>query len=74
MGYAQAVALNKQLEDRGILDKAQRNDPDLRALEDRAAANGVDWTGGEGDRSRPAVKRKKGKGAKPKSKRGSGFS
>ena len=65
MGYAQAVALNKQLEDKGVLSKAKRKDDDVQIPEERVVFE---------EPARKTVKRKRGKGAKPKSRKGSGFS
>ena len=66
MGYAQAVALNKQLEDKGVLSKAKRrDDDDVQIPEERVVFEEL---------ARKTVKRKRGKGAKPKSRKGSGFS
>ena len=66
MGYAQAVALNKQLEDRGVLSKAKRkDDDDVQIPEERVVFE---------EPARKTVKRKRGKGAKPKSRKGAGFS
>ena len=66
MGYAQAVALNKQLEDRGVLSKAKRkDDDDVQIPEERVVFE---------EPVRKTVKRKRGKGAKPKSRKGAGFS
>ena len=66
MGYAQAVALNKQLEDKGVLSKAKRrDDDDVQIPEERVVFE---------EPVRKTVKRKRGKGAKPKSRKGSGFS
>ena len=63
MGYAQALALNEQLEDRGVLSKAKRKDAVERPT-------GITFE----DAPRKSVKRKKGKGSKPKSRKGAGFS
>ena len=66
MGYAQAVALNKQLEDKGVLSKAKRkDDDDVQIPEERVVFE---------EPVRKTVKRKRGKGAKPKSRKGAGFS
>ena len=66
MGYAQAVALNKQLEDKGVLSKAKRkDDDDVQIPEERVVFE---------EPARKTVKRKRGKGAKPKSRKGAGFS
>ena len=66
MGYAQAVALNKQLEDKGVLSKAKRkDDDDVQIPQERVVFE---------EPVRKTVKRKRGKGAKPKSRKGSGFS
>ena len=69
MGYAQAVALNKQLEDKGVLSKAKRRDDDdddgIQLPQERVVFE---------EPVRKTVKRKRGKGAKPKSRKGSGFS
>ena len=65
MGYAQAVALNKQLEDKGVLSKAKRKDDDVQIPEERVVFE---------EPARKTVKRKRGKGAKPKSRKGAGFS
>ena len=68
MGYAQAVALNKQLEDKGVLSKAKRKDDDddgIQLPQERVVFE---------EPVRKTVKRKRGKGAKPKSRKGSGFS
>jgi hypothetical protein len=66
MGYAQAVALNKQLEDKGVLSKAKRkDDDDIQLPQERVVFE---------EPARKTVKRKRGKGAKPKSRKGSGFS
>ena len=65
MGYAQAVALNKQLEDKGVLSKAKRKDDDVQIPEERVVFE---------EPVRKTVKRKRGKGAKPKSRKGAGFS
>ena len=66
MGYAQAVALNKQLEDKGVLSKAKRkDDDDVQIPQERVVFE---------EPGRKTVKRKRGKGAKPKSRKGSGFS
>ena len=65
-GYAQAVALNKQLEDKGVLSKAKRkDDDDVQIPEERVVFE---------EPVRKTVKRKRGKGAKPKSRKGAGFS
>ena len=69
MGYAQAVALNKQLEDKGVLSKAKRRDDDdddgIQLPQERVVFE---------EPVRKTVKRKRGKGAKPKSRKGAGFS
>ena len=66
MGYAQAVALNKQLEDKGVLSKAKRkDDDDIQLPQERVVFE---------EPARKTVKRKRGKGAKPKSRKGAGFS
>ena len=66
MGYAQAVALNKQLEDKGVLSKAKRkDDDDVQIPQERVVFE---------EPVRKTVKRKRGKGAKPKSRKGAGFS
>ena len=68
MGYAQAVALNKQLEDKGVLSKAKRrddDDDDVQIPKERVVFE---------EPVRKTVKRKRGKGAKPKSRKGAGFS
>ena len=66
MGYAQAVALNKQLEDKGVLSKAKRkDDDDVQLPQERVVFE---------EPVRKTVKRKRGKGAKPKSRKGAGFS
>ena len=66
MGYAQAVALNKQLEDKGVLSKAKRkDDDDIQLPQERVVFE---------EPVRKTVKRKRGKGAKPKSRKGAGFS
>ena len=66
MGYAQAVALNKQLEDKGVLSKAKRkDDDDVQIPAERVVFE---------EPVRKTVKRKRGKGAKPKSRKGAGFS
>ena len=66
MGYAQAVALNKQLEDKGVLSKAKRKDDDgIQLPQERVVFE---------EPARKTVKRKRGKGAKPKSRKGAGFS
>ena len=69
MGYAQAVALNKQLEDKGVLSKAKRKDDDdddgIQLPQERVVFE---------EPVRKTVKRKRGKGAKPKSRKGAGFS
>ena len=69
MGYAQAVALNKQLEDKGVLSKAKRRDADdddgIQLPQERVVFE---------EPVRKTVKRKRGKGAKPKSRKGAGFS
>ena len=66
MGYAQAVALNKQLEDKGVLSKAKRkDDDDIQIPQERVVFE---------EPVRKTVKRKRGKGAKPKSRKGAGFS
>ena len=66
MGYAQAVALNKQLEDKGVLSKAKRrDDDDVQIPQERVVFE---------EPARKTVKRKRGKGAKPKSRKGAGFS
>ena len=64
MGYAQALALNKQLEDKGVLSKAKRKDAVT------PPPTGITFE----DAPRKSVKRKKGKGSKPKSRKGAGFS
>ena len=71
MGYAQAVALNAKLEDKGVLPKAPKREAWMEDMEARADAQTVDWDAGVKKKS---VKRKRGKGSKPKAKRGSGFS
>ena len=60
MGYAQAVALNQQLENKGVLPKAAA----------KAGAAGADPPA----KPKPAAKRKKKlRGPKPAAKRGDGF-
>ena len=64
MGYAQAVALNAKLEKKGILPEVMpRGDSPL----------GLD-PANDAPKKSQAKRRKKGKGGKPKAKRGAGFS